>query len=303
MDIKLAFEILEIENNINITLEKLKRQYHKLALKYHPDKNVQDDNATQKFQLINEAYTVIYNEISISVNDGDKYENSCGVGVEYINILQMFLSSLFNNNEYILSIIKNIVISRCLSMKLIEELDKETMIILYNILLKYKNILYIDEFILDQMREIILKKYKDIQIFILNPSIIDLIENKVYKLELDGEIYFVPLWHNEVVFDDKYGGIDNIIVKCIPTLPENITIDENNNIIVELNTFFSFSLFEQESILFLLGEKQFYIPISQLYLRRKQTFYLKNQGLSKIYENDIYNVNEKNDIIIKIVFE
>ena len=37
-------------------------------------------------------------------------------------------------------------------------------------------------------------------------------------------------------------------------------------------------------------------------MKRKQTYYLKKQGLSKFYENDIYNIDEKNDIIVKLNF-
>ena len=298
MDIKLAFEILEIEDK-NISLEQLKKKYHSLALKNHPDKNKNDDNATIKFQLISEAYTLLYNEI----NKNKEYD-----GIEeklketgYINILQMFLNGLLNN-DYILSIIKNIVMTRCLSIKIIEDLDKDKLILMYNILIKYKNLLYIDETILEQIKGLILEKYKDIQIYILNPSINDLLENNVYKLEINNYIYFVPLWHNELVFDNISGGIDNIIVKCIPCLPENITIDDNNNLIVNLNYSINSNTFNEENIQFLLGKKIFYIPISQLFMKRKQTFYLKKQGLSKIYENDIYNIDEKNDIIIKLHF-
>ena len=306
MDIKLAFEILEIEDK-NISLENLKKKYHSLALKNHPDKNKNDENATIKFQMISEAYTLLYNEINKNKEYDGIEENGKETG--YINILQMFLNGLLNN-DYILSIIKNIVITRCLSMKIIEELDKDKLILLYNILIKYKILLYIDDTILEQIKELILKKYKDIQIYILNPSINDLLENKVYKLEINNYIYFVPLWYNELVFDNNSGGTDNIIVKCIPCLPENISIDDNNNLIVNLDYSYSinsinsntFSLFDQENIQFLLGKKIFNIPISQLFMKRKQTFYLKKQGLSKIYENDIYNINEKNDIIVKLHF-
>ena len=190
-------------------------------------------------------------------------------------------------------------------MKIIEELDKDKLLLLYNILIKYKILLYIDESILDQIKELILKKYKDIQIYILNPSINDLLENNVYKLEINNYIYFVPLWHNELVFDNNDGGIDNIIVKCVPCLPENISIDDNNNLIINLDypiNSNTFSFFDQENIQFLLGKKIFYIPISQLFMKRKQTYYLKKQGLSKFYENDIYNIDEKNDIIVKLNF-
>jgi curved DNA-binding protein CbpA len=50
MDIKKALEILEINNN-NITLEILKKNYHRLALQNHPDKisNIGDDYTNWRF--------------------------------------------------------------------------------------------------------------------------------------------------------------------------------------------------------------------------------------------------------------
>ena len=36
----------------------IKKAYKKLAIKLHPDKNIHDPHAQQKFALLNEAYTV-----------------------------------------------------------------------------------------------------------------------------------------------------------------------------------------------------------------------------------------------------
>ena len=59
MDFKTACEILEIDTTFqkanNITLEYLKKRYHKLALQNHPDKRGNTLEAKEKFQQINEA--------------------------------------------------------------------------------------------------------------------------------------------------------------------------------------------------------------------------------------------------------
>jgi hypothetical protein len=39
--------------------------------------------------------------------------------------------------------------------------------------------------------------------------------------------------------------------------------------------------------------------LSELYLKQEQYYIFKNMGISKI-KNDIYNISEKNDIIVKI---
>jgi DnaJ family protein A protein 5 len=53
------YEVLELENR-SVSTDDIKKQYRKLALKWHPDKNVgQQELAVEKFKEINAAYTVL----------------------------------------------------------------------------------------------------------------------------------------------------------------------------------------------------------------------------------------------------
>ena len=51
------YKILGVEKNASV--EKIKKTYRKLAMKYHPDKNKGDQGAEEKFKQISEAYAVL----------------------------------------------------------------------------------------------------------------------------------------------------------------------------------------------------------------------------------------------------
>ena len=53
------YKILEVSENADIL--KIKKQYRKLAMKYHPDRNAGDEKAAKKFREITEAYEVLSN--------------------------------------------------------------------------------------------------------------------------------------------------------------------------------------------------------------------------------------------------
>ena len=55
----------------------------------------------------------------------------------------------------------------------------------------------------------------------LNPNLQHLLNKEVYYIK-EHNLY-IPLWHRELVFK-------NIVVTINPVLPENVTIDANNNI-------------------------------------------------------------------------
>jgi hypothetical protein len=292
MDLDKALQILEITEFHKLTLSLLKKRYYKLALKHHPDKNGNTIESGERFKQIGEAYDIIKREICEEEIVKDEKD------INYLHVLKSFISGINEKyGESILSLIKEIS-SGCkvISLKFFETTSKENLTTVYYFILKYKSVLHLNDTIVEQVKTILLEKYKDIQIFILNPSFNDIVQNNVYKLEVDEILYYVPLWHTELYFDS------NIIVKCIVDLPENVEIDEDNNIIIEHHISIS-SLWDKEFITINIDNLSIDITVSQLFIRKFQIVVLKCKGISQIDEHDIYNIEKKSDVIVKLYCE
>ena len=314
MDYKKAFEILEIDtintNYSDITIDLIKKKYHKLALQNHPDKNGNTPESNEKFKQINEAYNYLKREMknidpanheNDQANDEENKDQSSSV---YYDILKLFIKGLLDGkyNDVFINIVQDIVSGyKKISLKLFDDLDRENAINVYLFLSKYKTILHLSDTILDEIKEIVIQKYDNVEIYKLNPNINDLLNNNFYKLYVNDELYLVPLWYNEVYFDNKN---EEIIVLCDPELPQGVKIDDDNNIYIEKNiniqTELASLLANDDSINIEIGDQVFYILVSELSMKREQYYRIKNKGLTKP-NDDIYCVSQKGDIIVKIV--
>lgn len=306
MELDEALYILQLTDcrYSEITIKTLKKQYHRLALQNHPDKNNNSEESTKRFQDITDAYEIITKLVDLSVdgNDNDTFKSFQDMG--YTSFLQIFIENMIdgNYNIFIANIIKEIV-NGCkdISVKLFEGINKDHAMIVYNFIVKYKQTLHISEETLDNVRNIILTKFNNIQIFELNPCINDLLDHNVYKLEVNGKIYYCPLWHSELYFDDIEDGQSDLIVRCNPELLENIVIDENNNLLVTENIDFS-SLLHRPFIDIHIGNQTFVIPTHELTIQKEQYYRFRKRGISCINETDMYNIEKKGDIIVKVIF-
>jgi len=292
-------------NYNDISLGYLKEQFRKLALKNHPDKNGNTIESNDKFRQINEAYNYLKREIKIvnPINCKEDEEDNDVNSSLYFDILKGFVENFFegNYNEILSNIVKEIVTrGKKLSVKLFDNLEKDTAVNIYSFLSNNRSTLHLNSEILEIVRELVVKKYDNIQIYKLNPSINDLLNNNVYKLYINYELFLVPLWYNELYFD---GSGCEIIVICEPELTEDIIIDENNNIIVkkeiDLQTVLHNIITNDLCINIKIGDKEYNIPTSNLYMKKEQYYRIKNEGLSK-FKKDIYDVSEKADIIVQI---
>ena len=298
MEIKKAFEILGLDNDCHkITSEILKKQYHIKSLQHHPDKNGNTLKSTIKFREINEAYLFLRPIFTVEEREQEKEKEETDTN-DYMDLLNSFISD-FENKKY-LHVLKDIIVN-C-SYKIFENMSKSYSMEIYQFLSKNKYIFHITQEVLTHVLEIIQKK--EIQNIIINPTIDDLFENNIYKLNYKNSLYLVPLWHHEVYFDDATK-IDErekeFVVTCIPVLPNNIVIDEDNNFIVRLKVVFVMNLLYQKGVYFHLGKKEFCLPINQLFLRETQTFVFKKEGIS-IIKDEIDNVEEKSDVIVNVTF-
>ena len=300
MNNKTARFILDIEYNELLTFDILKRKYRIKALLYHPDKNKSPDSC-ERFQEIQCAYEYLLK--TVDNNESFNYDNS-----SYKDILMDFLRNTIDGNLDVndfQSRIFNTIIQKITQMcekkalNMLNKIDKDLLIKIYDILKKYKDIFYISENLLSEINTIVADKIKNDECIILNPLLDDLFEHNLYKLKIDERIYLIPLWHHELIYDNS--GSD-LYIKCSPILPENIQIDNKNNIIMDLKYKID-ELFGKEEIMIECGKQEFYFCPADLKLMKHQSVILKNQGISIIQPDNIYDITKKSNIILNFELE
>ena len=127
-----------------------------------------------------------------------------------------------------------------------------------------------------------------------------LLNNNIYKLNVNDEICYVPLWIGESYFDIS---CCEVIVLCEPELSDNIIIDEYNNIHmvreVSIQNELSNLVNSNMKLTIEIADKVFEIPTEHLYMKKEQTYIIKNKGLNVSHDFDISNF-QKSDIVVVI---
>ena len=309
MNYKEACKVLELTDEI-ITNEMIKQQYRKLALKYHPDKNKTAD--TSQFVNIKNAYEYLMKHNQYTDDFFTSYEGNeeppVNENSDYKTLLFSFLKDILLNREnmenikekwiyMILLKITNIGNNHLLEFLNIVSVD--ILIKIYDIINTYREVLHIPEEIIAKIGEILEAKLEKDECIVLNPFIEDLMENNLYKLTEGSQKFIIPLWHHELIYD--ISGRD-LYVRCCPLLPDNITIDEYNNVIVTLKYNIK-DIWGSPSIDFPIGNKQYSIYMKDISLLKSQRIVLRDCGISKINTKNIYDITKKGDIIVILLLD
>ena len=282
-----AIKILDLDKEYSE--KQLKRNYYIKALEFHPDKN---NGVDDKFKEIVEAYEYLQREKEVSdiVNDGDNYIKLMNDFIDFIldkNLeVNKFISSL--NNKY-----------TKVSFELLEKFSKKTLVKINNFVKTYGDVLSISDDVKEKINKLIDEYTKNDKIEIINPTLENLLNDEIYQFEYNNEIYYIPLWHQELEYELNK---DLLIVQCQPVLPECIEIDENNNLNLLLVTELK-EIMNDEKIIINIANKSFDILVNKLLIKKYQRYTIIGKGISLINTKDIYNIDYRANINIDIHFK
>jgi len=242
------------------SLKELNKRYHLLALRHHPDKvggggGGGDNDAI--FKEINESHKRV-KEYFYSDDGADGHDDSGDGGSgggSYDSIFQLFIKTILvkmagnsgggggGNADAIHTIIQSILSKGIQSsVMLFRKMDKSSCMTIYTILSENQELFSISREIMDELTSIVEEKTRDDIVIRLNPSLLDMLLDRVYILTECGQTYYIPLWHSELHFKQPDASPNpnpspngEIIVLCEPELPDHVTIDEHNNIYISLD--------------------------------------------------------------------
>lgn len=231
MNFEKACHILEIDeiHRNPLCLDELKKQYRRKILQYHPDKN-HSENASIMFREIRSAYEFLKTAEQSSDDEGD-IEN-------YQTHLFSFLKNIFpidestmQNKIFKLIVQKLVDCCETKAVTIMEKMDKTWLLKIYGVFVNYKDVFHFSGDFLQKVEQVIARKTQNDECVIVNPDVDDLWDNNLYKLVDGDDVFLIPLWHHELVYDK--GGSD-LYVRVIPVLPDNISIDADNNIHIHI---------------------------------------------------------------------
>lgn len=288
MNYNIACNILNLKPHF--THSELRKNYHLMALQYHPDKN-QDKNASDIFRQIVEAYEYLDKFQDKNRDNGENRENrDNGDKITYAKLIADFITIISTNDTDLISLFKN----ECLeyTVDIINTLDKSILLILSNYINIFWRVFNISGESLATIIQTIKSRLERTNIYILNPTLENMKRNDIHCLEHDGETIYIPLWHRELQYND-------ILIKCIPDLPEHIEIDDDNNI--HYKVFLdSAKVFESADIEIDLCGDLHSIKMDQLFIRKYQKYVIKEAGISQIDTINILEIDKRSDIIVHI---
>jgi len=253
--------------------------------------------------ILRREFADIFNTDS---NDPSNTEQS-----PYINILLSFLGNVVGKDVFsnVQSKIFYMIIHKiCVScepkvLDIMKKLDPLIIQKIYGILETNQSVFHFSETFLSSIQDIIKTKSqshntsKDEQI-ILYTFLDDLFANNLYKLHILGKQYIIPLWHHELVYDISGGG--DLYVQCVPLLPDNMSIDENNNLHIQLQYPISDLLETDENSVTIFGNKTVKFRSQDLKIKKEQSWTICGQGIPKINPTQIYDISKKGDIILHV---
>ena len=291
------YDILGVEKNADS--ESIKKAYKKLAKQYHPDLNPEEvESSEEHFKKINEAWNFLQKYHMIRKSD-EKLD------ITYSDLIKKMVNWMspgtFDNlfiDTSILSILKNV---EGVTFIMLEQMNLKKALKAYELLKKYQLVFGIETSVLEKMEKIIQSKMTNDNIYILNPSLSDILNDRIYKLELDdleNDIYF-PLWHRKKMMEHPDQS-NNILIVSEPDLSDNFFISKNNDLFVTTNININ-ELFSNEFVNINIGDKEFKIHSKDVCLTKEtQIKKYQNCGILKINKENMFDQSKRSDVYIEI---
>ena len=291
------YEILDVTKTS--TTKEIKHKYYRLALQYHPDKNTEKNNSTEKFKLLSEAYTTLSNPKKRFLYDIHLFlhlqPNTIVLSEDDIEIIHKYYLSIIQSSEYKLFMTLYSSLPKIFKKGIYEKFQKNK--IISTTLIDISDIKYIDISQLNESYSItLIKKLKDLyelkshQIMIVNSPI-----KQFYHIFITESNYHIVIAMSEKI---------NLKIDIVSEKNKYFIID-NSDIYYQncynlyqyyfVNDFF-LSLPNNQSILYRLSDsvlegKGFYNPR----LKRRGNLYFHHKLELQVndiekYKNQIYEI-------------
>lgn len=290
MNFEKACKILDIEQK-HLHCH-VKRAYYKKALQLHPDKGG-DEN---EFKKLNLAYQFLLSH--------NRYEDDCcdvQDNVDYSSLLKSALKWFDREGKwddmFINTTFKNILFAcENMSIEIFKKLSVEKSIKFLNIITKHHLIFSLKPETIEQMKEILRGKMND-NIIVLNTTLSDILEDKIYKLVIKENEYYIPLWHKYFYLKDENNAM--VMNDILYDSNKNIKVKDNNDIWWKVNYKLQ-DIFDKGVLVLDIGNKTLKIYANELKLVKNQIITFKNQGILKVNKTNIYDTCNRANIYIEL---